>query len=70
MLNIFSWCKSLQSIHFNWTDPGECNIGDMSFDGVDADNCTLRIPAGTYESYRQHPVFGKFKNIIENQETL
>ena len=62
----FSLCKSLQSIHFNWADPGECYIGDISF----TDNCTLRIPAGTYESYRQHPVFGKFKNIIENQETL
>ena len=66
----FDGCLSLESIHLYWRNPRECNIGDMSFYGVDTDTCTLYIPSGTSKSYSRHRVFGKFKNITENQETL
>ena len=62
----FSGCSSLQSIHLHWRDLGICEINKDSFFAVDTDTCTLYIPAGTYESYRQHPAFGKFRNIKEN----
>ena len=56
-------CSSLESIHLHWRDLGICEINKYSFSDVYTDTCTLYIPAGTSESYRQHPVFGKFKNI-------
>ncbi len=65
----FAGCPALQGIHIRITDIENADIDESAFDGVDTDNCVLYIPEGTEMQYRQHPVFGKFKNIeIEKQE--
>lgn len=40
----------------------------MVFENCDADNCTLYVPKGTIDMYRQSD-FGYFKNIVELDAT-
>jgi len=61
----FKGTKNLQIIHMLSMKPSMINVDETAFDDV-FDNCLLQIPNGTEEAYRSHPVFGKFKYIIEN----
>ena len=64
----FSWGTELQSIHIQIIDIENAEIDNYAFEGVDKSNSVLYIPEGTEPAYKNHPVFGKFKNIeIEKQ---
>lgn len=43
-------------------------MGDTVFENCDADNCTLYVPKGTIDMYRQSD-FSYFKNIVELDAT-
>ena len=64
--NLAFWmCCNLQSIHMHSTTVESLDIGENAFDLVDKEKCILYVPAGTKEAYSNHPVFGKFKKIVE-----
>lgn len=60
----FSECSNLRDIHLYCDDANIMTIGERVFEGVDFETCNLHVPSGSRWSYRHHPVFGKFKNII------
>lgn len=60
----FSECSNLRDIHLYCDDANKMTIEEKVFDGVDFETCNLHVPSGSRWSYRHHPVFGKFKNII------
>jgi len=64
----FGLCKSLQTIRFCHKEIEKCKIADNIFEGIDFDKCTLYIPSGTRWSYRHHPAFSKFKNIVTERQ--
>ncbi len=65
----FRECRALQSIHMRITDIEDYQIDEFAFDRIDTEKCVLYIPEGTELAYRNHPAFGKFKNIeIEKQD--
>lgn len=75
--NLFTDCPMLKEAVCLGSIPPEFNIPQRFFDGgyVDQpttvfrviDNCenyTLKVPAGSEELYRAHPVWGLFKHIV------
>ena len=56
--------ENLRSVSVCWKKPAEIEVASNNFEGVPAD-ATLYVPAGTAERYAEHPVWGKFANIIE-----
>lgn len=62
----FSGCKGLASIYMYAEKLP--TMGNMVFENCDADNCTLYVPKGTIDMYRQSD-FGYFKNIVELDAT-
>ncbi len=59
----FAECRSLESIYVNWETP--IAVPASVFDGVDKSKCTLFVPKGTAQNYKQTDVWGDFKNIEE-----
>ena len=59
----FEGCTSLKSIHSTIEKVDGVVIEGDAFNGIDMNECTLYIPAGTRWAYRHHKVFGLFKNI-------
>ena len=59
----FEGCTALKSIHIGIKDIEKVCIGEDAFSNRTMDNCVLHVPQGTLHIYRDHPVFGKFKNI-------
>lgn len=59
-------CKGLASIYMYAEKLP--TMGNMVFENCDADNCTLYVPKGTIDMYRQSD-FGYFKNIVELDAT-
>ena len=59
----FYGCTSLKSIHSAIEKVDGVVIEGDAFNGIDKNECTLYIPAGTRWAYRHHKVFGLFKNI-------
>ena len=59
----FEDCTSLKSIHSTIEKVDGVVIEGDAFNGIDMNECTLYIPAGTRWAYRHHKVFGLFKNI-------
>ena len=59
----FEGCTSLKSIHSAIEKVDGVVIEGDAFNGIDMNECTLYIPAGTRWAYRHHKVFGLFKNI-------
>ena len=60
----FSDCNMLKSIHLYCNDANLMDISPDAFNCVDTETCVIYVPSGSRWSYRHHPVFGKFKNIV------
>ena len=60
----FSDCTILKSIHLCCDDADLMIVSSDAFNNVDIETCVLFVPSGSRWSYRHHPVFGKFKNIL------
>ncbi|MBR6180460.1 MAG: leucine-rich repeat domain-containing protein [Prevotella sp.] len=56
-------CTSLQSIFCRIKSLKKVCIDNETFTQYNYDSCTLFVPLDTIEEYRQHPVFGQFKQI-------
>lgn len=63
----FKDCTSLKTIHCAILNPKDIEIGEDVFEGVDMDECTLFVPVNTLDEYRSHPIFGHFREIIEER---
>ena len=61
----FENCISLKCIHIHSGEIDSLDIDSDSFKGVDKDKCILYVPAGMKQMYSTHPVFGRFKQIVE-----
>ncbi len=67
----FSECSHLKDIHIHWAQMNNIQVDDYAFvekNRINIVNCTLYIPFGTRWTYRHHPVFGKFKNIVTEKK--
>ena len=60
----FSGCLKLKSIHLYCNDANLMTVSSDAFNCVDTETCVLYVPSGSRWSYKHHPVFGKFKNIV------
>lgn len=63
----FRDCSSLSAIHCAILNPNDIEIGEDAFNGVDMDECTLFVPINTLDEYRNHPIFRRFREIIEER---
>ena len=61
----FGWCTSLTSIFLKPKTPPTIDDPGITFAFVDKKRCTLYVPIGTYEKYRNDEQWGKFANIEE-----
>ena len=78
--NAFAGCTELKEIRVYASEPirlgSQANsrtrgTGSASvFEGVDTENCTLFVPAGSKEKYMQADGWREFKNIEEMGETM
>jgi len=56
----------LLEIHLQTESPDDIEVDIDAFKGKYR-KCILYVPVGTLDAYRKHPVFGKFKKIIERE---
>ena len=61
-------CSNLQTIVLRVPKVIEKVMG--CFEGTPTDTCRLYVPAELVEQYRQHPVWGVFKNILPIEQTI
>ena len=65
----FTGCTQLKELHLNCEDAYLMTVASNAFDDNIFTECNLYVPSGSRWSYRNHPIWGKFKNIIiENKE--
>ena len=62
----FYGCSGLNSIYVYPENLPE--LGTDIFDGCNAQNCTVYVPKGTYDDYKESE-FGYFENIVEFDAT-
>lgn len=62
--DVFKDCISLKDIYIASEEIHNIKVLDSAFKYVDFETCVLHIPSGTKCAYMNHPIFGKFKNII------
>ncbi len=62
--NAFKCCRNLKSIIIRCRDIEALNVDKRAFNGVDFDECILSVRSELFTKYRNHPVFGKFSNIM------
>ena len=69
-VDAFAGCTNLKKINLYSEEPISIDQADASsvFSGVDTENCTLYVPAGTAEAYRQAEGWKVFKNIVEMED--
>lgn len=60
----FSGCCALKNIIIRCKNIENVAVAQDAFVDVDFNECVLHIPSRTKWSYRHHPIFGKFKNIV------
>jgi len=60
---VFDDCTGLKEIHNN--NPVPQIINSNIFSGVDKTTCKLYVPKGSYNAYKNAPVWRDFENIIE-----
>lgn len=60
----FEGCNNLQTITIDNRFPSDVEVTEETFKGL-PDDVALYVPAGTYERYASHEVWGKFAQIIE-----
>ena len=58
-------CKQLQEIHFERKGLKSVKWADEILEGVDKVKCTIFVPKGTKEKYREYPAFEGFKIVEE-----
>ena len=63
----FSGCFDLKSVHVQAQDPSLIEVAWRAFQET-ADHCTLYVPRGTAERYRQADPWKEFQNIVEEGE--
>lgn len=63
----FKGCTSLKKIYCVTDNPDQIQITEGAFDEKIIKNCTLYVPEGCL-SYMLHPVFGKFRRILQSQK--
>lgn len=68
--NAFSYCKRLQSIYSYASEPPSLKGTSQVFMGVDQENCTLYVPAGSRSRYASAFGWDQFKNIVEMDELI
>jgi hypothetical protein len=65
----FTGCTQLKELHLDCEDAYLMTVASNAFDDIIYSDCILYVPSGSRWSYRHHPIWGKFKNIIiENKE--
>jgi hypothetical protein len=57
----FSCCSNMTEIHFRHKK----TLPDIDESDIDTSKVTLYVPTGCGKKYRKDPVFGRFKNIVE-----
>jgi hypothetical protein len=62
--------RSLKNIYIQCKHPELLEINEYAFREIRSKNCTLHVPAGSKERYRQHPRFRKFKKIKVKHDNL
>ena len=62
--------KSLKNIYIQCEHPDLLEINEYALTRMSDKNCTLHVPAGSKERYRQHPRFRKFKKIKVKHDNL
>ena len=69
-VDAFAGCTNLKKINLYSEEPISIDQADASsvFSGVDTENCTLYVPAGSAEAYRQADGWKAFKNIVEMED--
>lgn len=60
---IFNGCELLKDIYIHHTTPQTIDISEDAFSFEILRKTTLHVPASCRWEYRNHPVFGEFKNI-------
>ena len=65
--NLFKGCVNIQSINCKSPTPPATNLlaNELLYDSI-----TLNIPIGSLEEYKSHPVWGRFKNIVEKYNII
>ena len=58
----FSNCKQLENIRIYAVNPP--SVHNSSFAMVDKQKCVLSVPNNSVESYKKHPIWGAFANIV------
>lgn len=62
--NCFQNCKALQRVTVLVADPATIEVPSNAFAGVPLADCTLRVPQGSEELYRQADVWKGFGHIV------
>lgn len=62
--NSFKNCTTLQQVTLTIADPATIKVSNTAFLGVGTANCTLRVPQGSEDSYRQAAVWKTFGHIV------
>lgn len=57
-------CKNLSTVTLASADPTTIRVTETAFSGVVLANCTLRVPMGSEEIYRQANVWKNFGHIV------
>lgn len=63
----FSGCPNLEEVHVHAPAPSSIKLGHRVFHET-ADHCTLYVPRGSAELYRQADQWKDFQNIVEESE--
>lgn len=61
----FKGLDAVTSITSNIVDVSRVKLGEVVFDEIDKNSCTLYVPRGTIASYKKAPQWSDFKNIVE-----
>ena len=60
----FMNCKNLRTVTLGRPDPADIDVPALSFAGVPLEDCTLRVPLGCEEKYRNANVWKDFGKIV------
>ena len=66
---VFDNCESVKEIHIKNQYPNNAKINENAFEKIPED-CEIHVPVGSAYSYRHHPAFKRFKNIIVEEPVI
>lgn len=64
--DVFQYCYNLKEIISYAEEPPTTPF----FDGIDLNTCTLIVPVGSKDAYREAPQWGSFKNIKDESDLI